>query len=399
MPIFATLTEIQRVGGTYGFAVWRLIDGTPVVTYHTQAEHDLFLADGGQGELPNRPAPDAAWMMGAGGQPLYNTPTGRPRLGDFYVDATRETWFWCDDQPEWGYQYAIADAPANGSSRLQGRNYAVTNVRLIMQLNNPQINALRNGTFNYATTGLTIVDNAVTVADDYIVRVNAVIDRQIENHRSVTFDATSLGWSNGDNPVTWSHTCTTEADRYFGLFVNRQATTAGSATYNGDALSSATESLNYDGARSLILWEKVAPATGSNTVSVVGTGARERCCVISAYGVDQTTPRSVTATPTTGTSTSPSITIAGGSTDELAISASGTGGLATSPTNDATWTSDEAGHNEGIQLAAGHKTGAASLTKTDTLTASNAWAMLGVSLKAAGGGSQLRGVPRPCFFG
>lgn len=186
-----TLTEITPTGGTYAFAAWRLVDGTTRLTYMTAAE---FTAWGSIGDPPGKPAVDAVFLMAGGGLPAFNTPTGRPRAGNFWVKnaTTREVVLFFGDSPNWGYGHTIADDPGSGqTSRLRGFTCGTSGNSLEATLTNPRLTALRNGTLTVTIKGIRIANNVATVPGTYIKKLDAIIDRTISNHRSVTFDASS----------------------------------------------------------------------------------------------------------------------------------------------------------------------------------------------------------------
>lgn len=114
---------------------------------------------------------------------------------------------------------------------------------------------------------------------------------------AIAFDTyTAIANWSSSNPATGLHTCTgTERFLWVTGFFN-SAPSAVSATYNGVSLTQV--SFFNDGTGN---WQwtgyLIAPATGSNTLSVTRTGGGNMSISCSSYtGVDQTTPIDDSAT-------------------------------------------------------------------------------------------------------
>ena len=381
-----TLTEITPTGGTYAFAAWRLTDGTTRLTYMTSAE---FTAWASIGDPPGKPAVDAVFMMAGGGLPAFNTPTGRPRAGNFWVKnaAKREVVLFFGDSPNWGYGHTIADDPGSGqTSRLRGFTYGIAGNSLETTLTNSRLNALRAGTLTVTIKGISIVNNVATVPNTYIKKLDAIIDRTISNHRSVTFDASSHASLGGGSDLTFAHVVASQTDRCIVVGHGSRQGTSSAVTYAGSALTS-IDSVAPGGDLNGRTWRLIAPSTGSNNIvcSHTGGGGYQGAAAISAYGVDQTTP--VEDSVGAGAYGSAPTATFDSATDGLGFTFmawQNFGGITNTP--DAAWTSITAEMPGYFESQGAYKTGAATLTRTDTLSSSEEWVMLGVALKAAAGG-------------
>lgn len=393
------LQEITRTGGTYAISIWRLNDNSAQVVVITQASYDAFVAGGAIGEPDGKPTPDAVFMMACGGKPQYNTPTGAPRIGDFYVaDAgTRETWFFLSNEEDWGYGYAIADAPVAGQSRLQGREYKRAGGKFTTTLNNPQLNALRSGTFSFSNSKISIVNNVATVED--VILSNVAVDKQIPNHRSVSFDASSWATNGFATNITVAHTVGSNTDRYLVSDHGTRQGASSSATFAGNAMTTIVTDQNSD--QHGRAYGYLNPASGAN--NFVGVAVFEPSNQVvsqsSFYGVDQASP--YTSASANGSSTAPSVTISSAVNDMVYSAVNWVYDNGATNTPDATWTTDaspSAGDGSFNSSWGAYKTGAASLTRTDSLAISNSWVALAVSLKSAATTSFGR-IMRPCLMG
>jgi hypothetical protein len=82
---------------------------------------------------------------------------------------------------------------------------------------------------------------------------------------AIAFDAPSETFSNSIQTLNWFHTCS-GSDRILWVGVMTSSTrSVSSVTYNGVALTSLTRSA---GGQPVQLWYLIAPATGTNTISV-----------------------------------------------------------------------------------------------------------------------------------
>lgn len=140
---------------------------------------------------------------------------------------------------------------------------------------------------------------------------------------AIAFDnATGTNTTGATNPLTFAHTCTGSNLLLIVVTMAEAFPPAASVTgvtYNSVAM---TEMTGFGGLYSdagldvrLQGWFLVAPATGSNTVSVTySAGSGSRAAISASFtGVDQSTPLE-NGTNSTGTSTSPSINVTSSAT-------------------------------------------------------------------------------------
>lgn len=201
---------------------------------------------------------------------------------------------------------------------------------------------------------------------------------------AIALDAVSTASGSGVGPFTWAHTCA-GADRMLMVSVshyNPSATVTG-ITYNSIALTVVPSANVSNGDYHTTLWGLIAPATGSNTVSVSVSGNVYDIGVaaISLTGVHQTAPYG-TAGTASGSGTTPTVAVladvADWVLDSLVIVSSGTlsvGGGQTSRWNAAT-------SNAFIKYAGSTESGAGGSTTANwTNTSSQVWAMVAVPIK------------------
>ncbi len=368
------LTLRSRADYTVAWSIWLLADGSTRVTRIAQADYDEFaVTHRGTGDAPGRPAPDARFLMAAGGIPALDTVDGYPRRGDAWEEddpaVGRVLVVATSDEPDWRYRGVIATDPGTGrTSRLQGLFAEATGNRLRMP-------------------GVEPTPGAGVELDDRFqphVRV-CLVDDVVENHRSVTFDAAATGDSLSGSSITYALTVAAQTDRYLGVSAIGQVT---GITYAGVALTQRLLQLTGGVAnRQVEYWDLIAPATGANNVVVTFSSALAGANAATAqasYGVDQSSPRSATNT-SSGSNQSPALTVTAAS-GELVLTTTlwRTGGGTN--TTDATWTVDSNTTGTISRMASAHKAGGApSVTRTDALSSAvNAdWAMVGVSVKAA----------------
>lgn len=199
---------------------------------------------------------------------------------------------------------------------------------------------------------------------------------------AVTFDAASSNQTTG-TVITFPHTVTGDVNRYLAvsLCTGFDATIT-SITYTGVALTQRLTQLNAAGTRKVWYYDLVAPAAGTNNIVVTfGESNAASICGQSCYGVDQTTPRSNTNTAS-GTSAAPAMTLTS-AVGEIALAFVGwrsVGPITDTP--DATWTTDSNLENGSQGGSGAHEDGAASVTRTDALSGSASWAVVGASLTA-----------------
>lgn len=137
---------------------------------------------------------------------------------------------------------------------------------------------------------------------------------------ALAVDAASNASGNGSGPFTFSHT-TSGSDRVMiiGISYYHYGTTISAVTYNAVAATLIPSASVDNGDYHVRMYYLIAPATGSNTVSVsvssnlygIGVG------VVTFTGAHQTTPYGIPATAT-GNSTTPTVDVLAGA-DEIAI--------------------------------------------------------------------------------
>lgn len=138
---------------------------------------------------------------------------------------------------------------------------------------------------------------------------------------AIAFDAVNSAAPGFASSVSYYHACA-GSDRILLVWVVidrfNGATAASAVTYNGVALS--RYGSNYtDGSHGIDLWYLVAPATGSNQLSVTITGTMAKPCVVSlSYtGVHQSSPLGTIASAY-ATSTNPTVNVSSGA-NELVV--------------------------------------------------------------------------------
>lgn len=205
-------------------------------------------------------------------------------------------------------------------------------------------------------------------------------------------DSISTTSSSGSGPFTWSHTCA-GSDRLLLLFVAHyhSSNTISSASYNGVSMTAVTNGAAVTGSGYLCFittFYLVAPATGSNTVSVTPSGGLFDfgACAISLSDVHQTVPLG-TAANATGYDTTPTVTVSSATgelvVDGLVIMNSGTLTVGAGQTQH--WNAPTA--NAFIRYAGSTESGAASTTMSWSNSSSQTWAIVAVPIKPTGGGS------------
>ena len=156
-----------------------------------------------------------------------------------------------------------------------------------------------------------------------------------------------------------------------------------SVEYGGNAMTSVVSEVW--GTRTVRLYQYVAPPTGATSIVVGFAGSESGIAAVVSYnGVDQTTPiRAGSPNTATGTSTAPSVAITS-QADDMVVDAvvishllSSAGGGQTERHND-----DDGARS----LGGSDEAGGASVTMSWTGAGSAAWAIVGASLAAVGGG-------------
>jgi hypothetical protein len=366
------VTLRQLTGGTVAIAVWQLSDGTVRTVKLTQAEYDEFaLTRKGVGDAPGRPTSDAVFIMAGGGIPAIDTVDGWPSVEDAWevvepgegkrlVVAT-------GTGVDFRYEQVIAAPPINSRSKTTGLRIRSAGNRQVVRTYN--LNRLDR---------VTLTETPILTREE--------LSGEIDNHRSVTFDATSSATIQSATSVTFAHTVAAQSNVYLACGgSNRAGSVPTSVTYNGTSLTKRGEIISR---AAVTYWDLVAPDTGaSHTVVYTANeaGGGGVAGVWSAYGVNQTTPRSDLQTAS-GNSGSPAVTVSS-ATGELVLSIVGFDANGGAITVDATFTQDwslepTSGNDRGG--AGAHKAGAASVTRTDSLSGTDLrWAALGVAVKAS----------------
>lgn len=377
-----TIREVQLTNNQVAFSIWEM----PDKSFHFMK---CLQSDYINGNI-RQPIPNAVFRMAAGGIPALNTIDGFPQFGNWWVKENK-IYIAIGNELDWHYFNYIASEPKDGLSVVAGFEAASINNIISITFTNERIKALRNG--DLTINQIRVKDGEIAIPQGLVKRERRDLARLIPNHKSVSFDAASGANSGGGfaTSLTYSHTVTnTQTDLYIATGHVCRQNASSSATYNavGETLRvSRTTSSDCN----TYYYDLVNPATGAHNVVVTAAASIVQASVSqSAYGVDQTTPRSTTANAG-GSSTSPSITFASAA-DELAITCLGWARTAGTQTDtlDAGWTQSGTQQNPSSGFGAcssAHKTGAASVTRTDTLSVSKDWALVGMSLKAASGGT------------
>lgn len=208
---------------------------------------------------------------------------------------------------------------------------------------------------------------------------------------AVVPDAASNGGGTGAGPFTFSHT-TSGANRVMvaGIAYYHPIATITAVTYNGVALTAIPSASADSGDYHVRLYALIAPATGSNTVSVsVSASVYELGAgVVTVTGAHQTSP---TGTPVsaTGNDMTPTVDALANSDelvmDTLSIIHSGTLSVGAGQTSQ--WNTTVGGF---FKYAGSTEAGAGGTTTMSWAnTSSQPWALVAVPVKpvAAGGGS------------
>lgn len=197
---------------------------------------------------------------------------------------------------------------------------------------------------------------------------------------AVAFNAVTTSSSAGATSLTFSHT-TAGSDRALGVSVIQNDSTSPTVTYNGVSMSQEVVASIGSSLRAR-LFELENPANGANNVVVsVGVEVQIVAGAISVTGADQVDCVSNNASAT-GFSNSPSVAITS-ATDELV--------MASVMSIAVTWTAGS-GETERWDITAGGtaswggtEAGAISVTVNPTQSATEDWAIVAMSFKAAGG--------------
>lgn len=222
---------------------------------------------------------------------------------------------------------------------------------------------------------------------------------------AVVFDAvgpSATGTSVSGAPpsgLTWSHTCTGTnrllvvgvAYAAGGAYGGNDSTASMSATYNGVSMTSAGIRHSNDATVGFAqLFYLVAPATGSNTVSVSISGWGGNTVEVlggsvSFTGVSQSTPIQ-NFTTAAGSSSSPSLSVAT-SSQNMAVALSASGTNITSDSQTSRWLLNHDGNTGVGNITQSTANNASSATFSYTLASSDFWAVLGLDVVASSSGA------------
>ena len=205
---------------------------------------------------------------------------------------------------------------------------------------------------------------------------------------AIAFDAASNNGSGyrGAPPLTWSHTCT-GSDR--GLIVgvswyNGLDPTDVAVTYNGVSMTQEADISAPDASR-VRIFSLIAPATGSNTISVSWTGSNTDPMVggaVSVTGCHQTDMITRAASTNSGTSTTVSVTVTS-ATGEFVVD---TAVMVDTPTENGDGTQRWNVNGTGLYGCGASAPGAASVNMSWSQASSASWAIAAVSIDPAAAG-------------
>lgn len=187
----------------------------------------------------------------------------------------------------------------------------------------------------------------------------------------------------GGTPISWSHTCT-GSNRVLIVVIPYWADgrLISSITYNGVNL---TQIIHHQVSLYAVdIWGLIAPATGSNTITITFAASPTQtpwgtACAVSMTGADQTTAWG-TAAGANGSSTGPSVNVSSAA-NEMVIdgvthdAASVTPGSGQTERMDATFVQSS--------FASTEPGAAGTVTMSCTLSVSSQWTQAGVSIKEA----------------
>lgn len=216
---------------------------------------------------------------------------------------------------------------------------------------------------------------------------------------ALAVDAVTNASGSGAGPFTWSHTCA-GSDRVLvvGISYYDSGDTVSAITYNSVAMTVVGSSTVSNGQCTVSLYRLIAPATGSNTVSVTFTGSvfDFKAGSISFTGADQTTPLGA-ANTATGSSTTPSVNITSATgeivLDTIAIVHSGT--LTVDGSQAEQW--NGVGGFGFIKGGGSTEDGSTTTTMSWSNSSSQDWALTGVSVKPVAAAPS--GVHQLCLTG
>ena len=228
-----------------------------------------------------------------------------------------------------------------------------------------------------------------TEADDKLWGGNIVdaTDSTVNSAGRVVFDAASSGTGSATTSITLSHTTGAITDRV--LMVGVSASGASGAnripsgvTYNSVDMTKVGDATNSTTSASL--WRLINPATGANNV-VVTFGSATTNCVVGAVtfrNAHQTTVVGTAATAT-GTGTATSVDVATTKGGMVIDCVAAIGGVSSTPGANQTERYDAittSGANEMVGTGTTEEATSTTITMSETLNSSAAWAMVGVEI-------------------
>jgi hypothetical protein len=283
------------------WAVWQLPDNSIIETPISQAQYENLAVL----EAQIRPAPDAVFLMAAGGIPGLDTSDGYAHAGDaweIYDYDLKQTVLKVavSDGWEWGYTRSVKSEIDLTTAKLTGFEVASNAVQTFTSYDVKDLDSLRVRQAKAPTF--------------------ATIDKIIPDHHSITFDAASAGVATSAASITVSHVVGTGTNKHLfsGLSWSTTSETPVSCVYN------TTETMTDLGGsrvnRGLNLYSLVNPSTA--TANIVGTKSAAtgviRLSNTSRFGVNQTTPtRTRYAAQHTGTA--PSITVVDSQATDMVV--------------------------------------------------------------------------------
>src|SRR5437870_793166 len=214
----------------------------------------------------------------------------------------------------------ITDVPAEGTAPAMNATVGTSVVRYISNGTSFIDTSLAGGTYFYRIFAKDTSGNYSATGVEVSATVSVL---------APTAGELSSSQTGGTSTTTWAHT-TSGTNRVLVVGVswaNITTRTVTSVTYAGQTMTSAGSAVNAGNAGAEIFY-RVAPAAGSNTVSVTLSGSANSLVggAVTLTGVNQTTPLGIFASAT-GSSTTPSVTVTSntGETviDTVAITSSG----------------------------------------------------------------------------
>ena len=193
---------------------------------------------------------------------------------------------------------------------------------------------------------------------------------------AVTFDTSSMGTcGNVATDVTFSHTCAANATMLI-VGCGERGIPSG-VTYGGVAMTSATGAFGNGGSNNGDIYYLLNPPTGANNVVVSHSSGQITAIAMSFIGAGGISA----ATTATGSSTTPSITLASAATSIVVDWVNhNQGSILTATGSNQT----RQQHNEQANAVAGSTTtGVASTTVSYSCVGSNAWSIGALSVDAA----------------